>query len=431
MNRLLSLLAFAFFLLSSTAAFAEVRHEGTWPVELKHISIDAKHVTRTEAIMRVAKEAGWSVVVRDVDDGTPFDVHVTDQPADKVLDVVLGDGDFVAKRDGTLITISGAPHAAASAVVPPPPPAAASQAARPPPAPSASALSVVLPRGMSRGEDRVIRGGDLVVGADETVHDVTVFGGSVEVLGTATGNVTVLGGSAHIKKGAHVFGSATAVGGSIDVADGAQVDGDVGVVGGSLHRHKGAKIGGTVHKRDDARGDSTPSSPRSILRRVSDATTRAAMLFVFGAVLFALAGNRMNALRVEAASRPMRSFALGIVGGIVGIAAIALIAITIVGIPVAIVLLLGGVFAAYAGICAVLATLGKALIGHKTDNPHVHLLVGCAIFLVSGAIPFVSGLVTLGVVLTGIGVIVATRAAGTVGSRSRASGPYRTEANPA
>lgn len=403
----------------STSAVAQVRHEGTWPVEIKHVSMDATHITRADAITRLAKEAGWSVVLRDMDDGKTMDLHMVDQPADKVLDVILADGEFVAKRDGTMITIAGVAKTPAPVA-----PVSASASAVP-------AIPATPPVATIRGEDRMVRGGDLVVAADETVHDVTIFGGSVSISGTATGNVTVLGGSAHVKKGAHVVGSATAVGGSIDVDDGAQIDGDVGVVGGSLNRHKGAKIGGAIHKNDDIRiGEASSSSGRSILREVSDATTRAAMLFVFGAVLFALAGNRMNTLRVEAASRPMRAFALGIVGGLLGLIVIAIMAITVIGIPVAVVLVLGGLFAAYAGICAVLATLGKALVGHKSDNPHVHLLVGCLVFLVSGAIPIVNGFTTLAVVLMGIGVVVATRAAGTVGPRgpnSASFGPYRTD----
>lgn len=433
MNRFFQIAAvFCVATLASSAALAEVHHEGAWAVD-KRISIDASQIGRKEAVARVAKEAGWSVVLRDVDDGQPFDVHVANQPADKVLDVVLGDGDFTATREGSLITIRGAASKATAApagsavvvptVVAPAPPASLARPTPPVPPPIAA------PMATTRGEDRVIRGGDLVVGADETVHDVTVLGGSATIYGIVTGNVTVLGGSASVKKGAHVFGSATAVGGSIDVADGAQVDGDVGVVGGSLDRHRGSKIGGTVRKSDEKRvGAASSSSHSSLLRDVSDATTRAAMLFVFGAVLFALAGEKMNRLRVEAATRPMRSFALGIVGGLIGLVSIAILAITVVGIPVAVVLLFGAVFAAYAGICAVLATVGKALIGHKSDNPYVHLLVGCAIFLVSGAIPFVGGLVTLAVVVTGIGVVVATRAAGTIGPKSTpASGPYRTD----
>jgi hypothetical protein len=410
MNRIAFTSTFALATALSSGALAQVRHEGTWPIETKHVSIDATHVGRKDAILRVAKEAGWSVVLRDVDDTQTMDLHLDDLPADKALDVILADGDFVAKRDGTLITISTAKDAAA--------------ATPPPPLPVPTAI-VAAPAATTRGEDRIVHGGSLVIGENETVHDVTVFGGSLDVKGTVTGNMTVFGGSCHVRKGAHVVGNATALGGSINVDDGAQVDGDVGVVGGSLDRHKGSKINGRVHKGDDIDIGSASSGGRSLLREVSDATTRAAMLFVFGAVLFALAGQRMNTLRVEAASRPMRAFALGIVGGLVFLLSVGLIAVTIIGIPVAIVLLLGGVFAAYAGICAVLATVGKALIGHKSDNPHVHLLVGCLLFLVSGAIPFVSGLVTLAVVLTGIGVVVATRAAGVGKNGPTSAGPYR------
>ncbi|HEY2368571.1 MAG TPA: polymer-forming cytoskeletal protein [Polyangiaceae bacterium] len=412
MNRIAFASAFTLATAFASGAFAQVRHEGTWPIETKHVSIDATHVGRKDAILRVAKEAGWSVVLRDVDDTQTMDLHLDDLPADKALDVILADGDFVAKRDGTLITISTAKDAAA--------------ATPPPPLPTAVPTAIVAaPAATTRGEDRIVHGGSLTIGADETVHDVTVFGGSLDIKGTVTGNMTVFGGSCHVRKGAHVVGNATALGGSINVDDGAQVDGDVGVVGGSLDRHKGSKINGRIHKGDDIDIGSASSGGRSLLREVSDATTRAAMLFVFGAVLFALAGQRMNTLRVEAASRPMRAFALGIVGGLVFLVSVALIAVTIIGIPVAIVLLLGGVFAAYAGICAVLATVGKALIGHKSDNPHVHLLVGCLLFLVSGAIPFVSGLVTLAVVLTGIGVVVATRAAGVGKNGPTSAGPYR------
>jgi hypothetical protein len=413
MNRLVLAIALG-LALAPRMTHADVKHEGTWPLELKHVSIDATRIARTDAVTRVAKEAGWSVVLRDVDDDKAMDVHINDQPADKVLDVVLGDGDFVAKRDGTLITITGTAHK-----VPEVPTAVAS--VTPPPI-------LVPPTVATRGEDRVAHGGDLVVGADETVHDVTVLAGSVTVYGTVTGNVTVLAGSSSLKKGAHVLGSATAMGGSIDVGDGAVVDGDVNVLGGSLDRHKGAKIGGAIHRNDDLHiGSSSSSSRHSLLREVSDATTRAAMLFVFGAVLFALMGQRMNALRVEAASRPMRSFALGLVGAVGTVAVIALVAITIIGLPVAAVLILGAVFAAYAGICAVLATLGKALVGHKTENPHIHLLVGCAIFLVSGALPVVGGFATLAVVLMGIGVVVATRGAGALEPRGVSfAGPYRT-----
>lgn len=132
----------------------------------------------------------------------------------------------------------------------------------------------------------------------------------------------------------------------------------------------------------------------------------------------------MDKLRVEVASRPMRSFAMGIVASLVSLVLVIALCVTVIGIPVAVVGLLVGVFAAYAGICAVLATVGKALLGHRTDNPHLHLLAGCAVFLVTGALPWVGGLVTAAVVLAGIGAVAATRAAGFAAGKN-GGGLYR------
>ena len=159
--------------------------------------------------------------------------------------------------------------------------------------------------------------------------------------------------------------------------------------------------------------------------------TRSALLFVFGAVLFALATRRMESLELEATSRPMRSFALGVVGLIVASLATVALCVTIVGIPLAIIAVLLGVFAGYAGVCAVLTAVGSALVRHKSDNVYVHLAVGCALFLVLGSLPYLGGLVTVALLFTSIGVVVATRGAGMFNPKNGApppSTPYRTAA---
>jgi hypothetical protein len=124
----------------------------------------------------------------------------------------------------------------------------------------------------------------------------------------------------------------------------------------------------------------------------------------------------MERLRVEAAARPMRSFALGLVGAVVGgiaaIIALVILCITVVGIPVAIFGVLATVFAVYGAIAAVLTTFGAAVIGHKTQNTYVHLLFGCAVFLVASSLPVVGGLVTFTVTMIALGTLVATRIAG-------------------
>jgi hypothetical protein len=219
------------------------------------------------------------------------------------------------------------------------------------------------------------------------------------------------------------------MGGTIDVADGAVVDGDVGVVGGNLKRGPKSKIGGAVEIGDDEDDEDDRPAHRGIIQRAGDALTASALLFVFGAVLLTLMGRRMEVLQGEVAARPMRSFALGILGFLgFGVSLIAL-TITIVGIPVAIALAIFGVLAMYAGFCAVLTTIGRAFVRHKSESPYVHLAVGCAVYLVAGHLPFIGGFLTLALGLVGIGTLVATRVGGLwPGKTNGGEGPYRTSA---
>lgn len=418
----------ATLLATTSLAFADVERTGTWPApaEEKKVSLDLTHASRHDALTKLAEAAGWNLVLRmdDTGDADRIDLHVKDESPSKILDIVLADGKWTAKRDGALVSVRSAAPVA-------PPPAATATAndadanagATPTEAPSAESKTAPLPT--VRGSDRVVNGDDAVIEAHEIVHDVSVVGGDLTVRGTVTGNAVVTGGTLKVVKGAHIVGNATAVGGELDVEDDAQIDGQVGVVGGVLHRGSKSVVGSAVTVGGDG-----GEHKSGILKQIGDALARSALLFVFGAVLFALAGQRMDTLRAEVAARPMRTFAMGVVGLIAGIVVVIALAVSVIGIPVAIVAVPAAVFAGYAGVCAVLATAGKALLGHRSDSPHVHLLVGCALFLVLGSLPWIGGLVTFAVVFLGIGTVVATRAAGLVRGKnghSPSSGdPYRT-----
>ncbi len=445
LQRVLLGLAVLCLALVAVRASADVRHAGTWPEHAKKVTLSVERMPRSQAIRELAKKAGWSVVLRSPTD-EPVELAVKDQPADKVLDLLLADGRFVATRDGDLISIAPEPAAPPATSARPAPavsaaaPASAAPAPSPAPASSAAAAAAAVESSTKppkRGHDRVVTGSSVRVAKGEVVHDLVVMGGSADVLGMVTGDLVVIGGSAHVHKGAHVYGDATAVGGSLTVDDGARVDGDAGVVGGNLHRKGDAKIGGKVsqNKLRISVGDDGSHERGSWLSRtardVGGAMTRAALLFVFGAVLFALATRRMESLELEATSRPMRSFALGVVGLLVASLATVALCVTIVGIPLAIIGVLLAVFAGYAGVCAVLTAVGSALVRHKSDNVYVHLAVGCALFLVLGAIPYLGGFVTVGLLFTSIGVVVATRGAGMFNPKNGApppSTPYRTAA---
>ena len=429
----LGIAVFAFAL--PFTAGATVKKEGSWPGVEKKIDLDFEGKP-SEGLTRLAKEAGWSLVVADgvaIDrNGGEVHVAVEDQPADAVLEALFVGRNVVASRNGTLITVTADANAAAAPLVPTPPvvPAVPDAPVRP-----------ALPVPISRGEDKSVLGGNLVIHKDEIVHTVTVAGGSLKVEGTVTGDLVVAGGAAKVLNGGRVVGNATVLGGSLKVEKDGRVDGDVGVVGGVLKREEGAIIGGKVvddehgggvkvriHDGDTTTDVSTTEPRRSGRARLSEAVrsfgskmTRMSFLFVLGCVLLALIAPRMERLRGEIAARPMRSFAIGMVGTLLGSIGtgilLTVLCITVIGIPVAVLGVLLGALAIYGAIASVLATFGAAVIGHRTPNPYLHLLLGCAAFLVLSSIPWI-GPIVIGVVsMIAIGALVATRAGGLLDRR--------------
>jgi hypothetical protein len=436
--------------LTAGVAHADVRHRGDWDDDdNEKVTLDLDRVSRNEAVKRLAQAAGWSVVF-DGPTGDAIDVHVKDQPAEKVLDLMLDDGHrYVANRDDKMVVIRRADDAGAQddpsgpVIVIPPIPSIPSIPAVPPVPPVPSIVTV--DEDFEEGSDRVVTGGNLRIEEGEVAAGVTVMGGNVDIFGTATGDVIAMGGNVRIHRGAHVFGDATAVGGALSVEDGARVDGDVNVLGGVLRRGKDAEIHGDVkdgrqhkhkhrgrhgHDRDEASAPEGKAQNVSMLRRVArdagSAITRTALLFAFGAVLLSLATSRMEALKLQLATRPMRSFATGVVTLLVSVVLLIALCVTVIGIPFAIIGVLLGFIAAVAGLVAALETAGGALLGHKTKNPYAHLAFGCLLFMLVGAIPFVGSFLIAATVLAGLGSVAATRAAGLVPSKNRPTGtPYR------
>jgi hypothetical protein len=389
-------------------SFGAVRREGAWPEEDRAITLNLSSVSRAEAVRRVAEAAGWNVVFKGVPDDR-IDVHVKNQPASRVLDLVLSDASYLARREGDIIQIQHddvAPRDNQAAPSPPSPPSSVASALPEAPAPPAA------PHGKKKHKnrddsdrDRTVFGGSVRVEKDQVADDIAVFGGSVEILGRVTGDATIFGGTVHVHPGAHVEGDIAVIGGQVRVDDDAVIDGDLVALGGDVHRGPRAKIGGEVKMLGDA-------GRVFGFRTIGSQLTKTAFLFLLGAVVIAIATRRMQLLQSEIALRPMRSMALGLASLVVALVLIVLLCVTIVGIPVAIVGILIGILAAYAGICAALSAMGSALVAHRSENPYVHLAVGCGVFLIAGFIPYFGTFITGLILFAGLGAFAATRAAG-------------------
>ncbi len=425
-------LATSFLALS---ADAKVKKEGAWPDGEKPVSIKVD-ATRPEALRKLADAAGWNLVLPAAvkDDAEKVEVQVKDESPQAVLEAILDHGDFVAKRSGKLVTIAraDAPKADADkadaakddADKDHADDAKAADTGKPDASGAADSGAIRLTRALSaRGEDRTVMGGNLRVEKGETVHDVAVFGGTVDVLGTVTGNLVVTGGTARVHDGAVVEGDATAVGGHLALEKGSEVEGDVGVVGGWLERAEGAKVHGRVvdgankgkvnvsvddkgHVKSEVREE---SRTRGFFDKLGSAIRNAALFFVFGVVILALGGQRIETLRIEAARAPMKSFALGVLGTIGFAVTAVLLSITVIGIPLVAVGAIVAVIGVYAAIVSVLTTAGAAVLRHRTQNPYVHLAAGCAAFFLLGLVPYVGTAFIVIVTLIGVGTLVSTR----------------------
>lgn len=397
---------------------ADVRKEGDWTGSDPTVSLSLREVSQRKALMKLADEAGWSVVVpSEIDES--IDVEINDAPASKAIEMILDEGNFVAYREGNRIRVrrDSSKVTSASTV----PASNTNTPAEPPTAPP-----------IARGADRHYTGESIVVRAGDVVHDVSVLRGTLTIDGTATGNVEVIGGDIFIHPTAVVLGRVSSLGGDVHIDEGARVDGEIRAVGGKVDRRGRASAPASVPV-SVASSESSSGVMSTLSHAVSEtgrAISSSAILFVFGTVLIALVGQRMEQLKLEAAARPMRSFALGVVGALGGLGVFIALCVTILGIPVALVGLFLGFLAAYAGVCAVLQTGGELLLRQRTTNPYVHLAAGCAIFLVLGALPWVGSWVQAIVMLMGLGTTVALLMAQRQQRRGLPMGPepYRTTA---
>ena len=186
-------------------------------------------------------------------------------------------------------------------------------------------------------------GRNVHVHADEIVRgDVLLLGGELRVDGEIQGGAVVIGGDIHAGPEARIGGQAVAVSGRVSSAPGAELHGAVSlsVLSGPLWARFGAGPGG------DLLGDVLQLLLWILL---------ALPLCAWGRPLLARAGERLD-------RAPLKCFGLGVLalpGGAFAIVVIAfLLALTLFGVPLAILLVVGALAAGWVALVVGAATIG-------------------------------------------------------------------------
>jgi hypothetical protein len=364
------------------------------------ISLAVRERPAGEVVGAIADKAGWSLTASGEHLERKVSVRIKGRAASEVLATVAEVAGLETRFDGDALVVQDARPAPAvapvAAVAPPAGPGPRLDEADGDEAQDQPAREDVVEKAQrkakhaghkSHGNDRTAVGEDVEVAPGETVGDVVSTGGSVTIRGHATGDAVAVGGSVTLEPGARVDGDAVAIGGTVEIKPGASLGGERTSVGGALGKvlsgavklspSKGSHGGHQDHEGNGFFGRLWWTLP----------------FFVIGFLMMLFVPDRLLGLREALSARPWAATAAGI-GSWFGIVALCvLLAVTIIGIPLIPLALVGffglGVF----GLTALAWWTGAKLsFVPGTQRPLVAFCLGTLVLMLIAAIPVIGTL---------------------------------------
>jgi hypothetical protein len=383
--------------------------EGVLPATAT-VTVDVDRAPRSAALTAAARSAGLGLAYT-----LPVDpevtLHVRDAPLAEVLAALLP-ADELVEVSGHLLVVRAprmpplvvmqpmlAEHSFEPTLIEP------NWAVLAPPIPPPPAMPMrpaLMPDRRVDLNDVLTFGQDARIGREQEVRDVVTAGGDATVEGHVYGSVVTMGGDAEIS--GTVVGDVVTMGGDIHVSENGHVHGRLDAMGGDV-------------STDEASGSSSMVlATRAAGNGGSDggdfvwALLRYSLLFLLAIVFLAVSPDRFARLSRAIVDRPMRVLTTGGLG-LVGAALLFLVLIvSLVGIPVALLMVIGSPLAAMMGLAVVVAVIGTALpIKGLERRPVGRLAAGAIALFVVTRIPIVGGIVIFLALLAGIGALIVTR----------------------
>ncbi len=400
------LLAFA---LPPTAAHA-YDLEGTLPANAS-VTVDVDHAPRSAALTAAARAAGLGLAYTLPLD-PPVTLHVHDAPLGEVLAALLP-GEELVEASGHLLVVRP-PRMPPLVVVQPmltehgfeptltePNWAVLAPPIAPPPAmPMRSAMPdrrVVL-------SDVLTFGQDARVSREQEVRDVVTAGGDANVEGRVYGSVLTMGGDAEIS--GTVVGDVVTMGGDIHVSENGHVHGRLDAMGGDVSsEERGGSSSLVLAARPESANGGSSEGGDFVW-----ALLRYSLLFLLSIAFLAVSPERFTRLSRVIIDRPLRVLATGGLGLAGACMLCVVLIVSFVGIPVALLMLIGSPLAAMMGLAAVVAVVGTALpIKGLEHRPVGRLAAGALALFVVTRIPIVGAIVIFLALLAGVGALILTR----------------------
>jgi cytoskeletal protein CcmA (bactofilin family) len=266
--------------------------------------------------------------------------------------------------------------------------------------------------------DGTIRGvlvfdGSHVVRPGESVQgDLVVLAGEARVSDEAVveGSVWVLGGFCQVA--GRVHGDVTGFAGRLSLAETANVAGDVLLAGVDSDVAEGAHVGGEVTEAlSDVVGQGAPPGVRLRI-----GLQLALLLGVVALVLGRWWPRPLERVGDAAVRHPVASLATGVMAGVTGLVVLVLVGFTLVLLPLAVLMALGGLMAVALGWVGLAGHVaGRAAPAMLPRSLAIGLSTAVLVLAVTllALVPFAGGILALALASWGLGAVLLTR----VGSR--------------
>ncbi len=243
---------------------------------------------------------------------------------------------------------------------------------------------------------QVVLLGRVVVDAGESVREVVVFSGRVQVDGLVRGDVVVFDGP--IVVAGQVSGSVVALSGSIRLAATAQVGGDV-LAHDRVRAEAGAQVGGEVR-------ESVAFSARAPLRALGALVSWLAVsvsTLLLGLVLVLLAPGGLERSAAAARTAWLASAGWGALLALLLPVVAILATASVLGLPLGLTLLLALAFLALAGYVVTVFAIGRLAVGPGRRGI-LALLAGWGIATAIGIVPYLNAAVLVAGSVFGVGL---------------------------